>query len=376
MKNFNKLVDSYPKASKVLTVMGVLFSLYILAGIVVIALLFDPLIWIGAFLGAKISQREVFIKQLIAAYIGALTVNLLFVLAFDPRHPMLFARFVVSLFIAYFATDIFNSFSFQGAMNSLKETKKFIVGLFLKVSNKKEINVFFSRRNITHYQSIMMRKIEDNLPVIYSRVANLRVLIQKFWESTENSQSIKNKEIMKQSDEDFEKAVAQLVRYSSRKIVKSDFIEKMNEAIPAHLKLTQISDSDSSILAHEAIVHIITKVLDETTWDQDNLDDDQQFTLMLIVFAISSEISHHLNAPFEIMTGVLYADIVRRGIIDEIGLHEIGDLYNQMASSRDRHVLSDIGRMARIWIMEPADMEPILRLAGILQIISNAVVDK
>ena len=134
MKNFNKLVDSYPKVSKVLTVMGVLFSLYILAGIVVIALLFDPLIWIGAFLGAKISQREVFIKQLIAAYIGALTVNLLFVLAFDPRHPMLFARFVVSLFIAYFATDIFNSFSFQGAMNSLKETKKFIVGLFLKVS--------------------------------------------------------------------------------------------------------------------------------------------------------------------------------------------------------------------------------------------------
>jgi len=376
MKNFNKLVDSYPKASKVLTVMGVLFSLYILAGIVVIALLFDPLIWIGAFLGAKISQREVFIKQLIAAYIGALTVNLLFVLAFDPRHPMLFARFVVSLFIAYFATDIFNSFSFQGAMNSLKETKKFIVGLFLKVSNKKEINVFFSRRNITHYQSIMMRKIEDNLPVIYSRVANLRVLIQKFWESTENSQSIKNKEIMKQSDEDFEKAIAQLVPYSSRKIVKSDFIEKMNEAIPAHLKLTQISDSDSSILAHEAIVHIITKVLDETTWDQDNLDDDQQFTLMLMVFAISSEISHHLNAPFEIMTGCLYAVIVRRGIIDEIGLHEIGDLYNQMASSRDRHVLSDIGRMARIWIMEPADMEPILRLAGILQIISNAVVDK
>ena len=222
----------------------------------------------------------------------------------------------------------------------------------------------------------MMRKIEDNLPVIYSRVANLRVLIQKFWESTENSQSIKNKEIMKQSDEDFEKAIAQLVPYSSRKIVKSDFIEKMNEAIPAHLKLTQISDSDSSILAHEAIVHIITKVHDETTWDQDNLDDDQQFTLMLMVFAISSEISHHLNAPFEIMTGCLYAVIVRRGIIDEIGLHEIGDLYNQMASSRDRHVLSNIGRMARIWIMEPADMEPILRLAGILQIISNAFVEK
>lgn len=178
MDGFNRFIEMNPKISKVLILLGIWFLMFIITGPIAI-LVFDPTIWIGALIGSYLGRQNTRNRQLFYSFAGAVLVNLLFILTFDPRHPQIFGRIIVSIFVAYWAIEIQSSifkkigrksreiknsdfkseqsnyFNSTAENSSHDETESF--GKNLPIFIKSRYELFLSRARILFEKIILMR---------------------------------------------------------------------------------------------------------------------------------------------------------------------------------------------------------------------------
>ena len=105
MDGFNRFIEMNPKISKFLILLGIWFLMFIIIGPIAV-LVFDPTIWIGALIGSYLGRQNTRNRQLFYSVAGAVLANFIFILTFDPSHPRIFGRIIVSIFVAYWAVEI------------------------------------------------------------------------------------------------------------------------------------------------------------------------------------------------------------------------------------------------------------------------------
>jgi hypothetical protein len=104
---------------KVFATIGFLALFLLLFGIKTAILLFDPVLWSGALLGAFASRKLTRNKQLMWAFLGALCLNVLFVIVFDLKFTI--GRIVISGIMALGAQKVISKYSskvFSGRKSS------------------------------------------------------------------------------------------------------------------------------------------------------------------------------------------------------------------------------------------------------------------
>ena len=220
----------------------------------------------------------------------------------------------------------------------------------------------------------ILQASKEKLNVIWKLVISPHPYFQNVKENIKKGKSDRIERDLKPEQHKSKEILNTSQRYiNPNNIAKTLFIEKMKEALAAHSKVTPTSSSDKDIVACNTAFHIMRQVLNKTAWNQENLNDDQEFALLIIGFAVCDAISQSSGVDFELMTAGVSMKLTSVDRIGNVDLGEVGNAYNQFASSDDGEIITNASRLALAWIAEPKEMEPVVNLSQILLILAKAV---